>query len=81
MTDTSTGVEAPKKTKKELAPNKLVSLEELCKELKIDGMKARRLLRASDIKHKRGTSWEWLRGSAELKEAHAVLTKKSHLWP
>jgi hypothetical protein len=74
MTDTSTGVEAPKKSK-EPAPNKLVSLDELCKELKITGMKARRMLRASGIKHKRNASWEWLRGSPELKEARAVLTK------
>jgi hypothetical protein len=43
---------APKKTKD--LPNKLVSLQELCSELEIDGMKAGRLLRAFGIKHKHG---------------------------
>ena len=72
MSDVTTG-ETSKKTKD--SPNKLVGLQELCKEFKIDGMKARRLLRASGIKHKHGTSWEWVRGSAELKEVRAILTK------
>jgi creatinine amidohydrolase/Fe(II)-dependent formamide hydrolase-like protein len=74
MSDVTTS-EASVEKKKAKEPSKLISLEDLCKELKIDGIKARRLLRASGIKHKHGTSWEWERNSAGLKEARAILTK------
>ena len=73
MSDTTTGVEVPKKSKKEPS-NNVVTLEEVAKELKMDTMKARRMLRNAKVKHKHGAPWEWSRGSDELKQAKAILT-------
>jgi hypothetical protein len=62
----------------------VVTLAELCKELKIDSYDARVKLRAIDPKeypelakaHKPKKAWEFAKGSAALKEARAVLTAK-----
>jgi hypothetical protein len=62
----------------------VVTLAELCKELKIDSYDARVKLRAIDPKkfpelakaHKPKKAWEFTKGSAALKEARAVLTAK-----
>jgi hypothetical protein len=73
MTDTSTGETAPKKSKRD--DDKVVTLEDLCKEMKLDGMAARRYLRKAGVRHTAGKPWRWEKGSAALKEAKAVLTK------
>jgi hypothetical protein len=65
-------------------PIEMVTLKQLCTELKVDPREARERLRlaARDSKtnpelaksHKPGRTWEWLKSSAALKEARIVLT-------
>jgi hypothetical protein len=62
----------------------MVTLKQLCTELKIDPREGRERLRLAvrDVKknpelakaHKRGNAWEWVKNSAALKEARAALT-------
>ncbi len=62
----------------------IITLKQLCAELKIDPREARERLRAAvlDAKknpelakmHKPRTPWQWLKGSAAEKEARAVFT-------
>lgn len=62
----------------------MVSVKQLCAELKVDPREARERLRLAvrDAKknpelaklHKPGHAWEWPKGSAALKEARAALT-------
>ena len=58
----------------------VVTLSEICKELKVEPTIARAKLRAVDpkeypaiAKHKHGTSWEWKKGDAAIKEVKALL--------
>jgi len=62
----------------------MVTLKQLCAELKVDPREARERLRHAvrDAKknpelaksHKPGHTWEWLKNSAALKEARTALT-------
>ena len=62
----------------------VVTLKQLCTELKIDRREARERLRLAvrDVKknpelaksHKRGRPWEWPKSSPAVKEVRAVLT-------
>ena len=62
----------------------MVTLKQLCTELKVDPREARERLRLAvrDIKknpelaklHKPGHTWEWPKSSSALKEAKAALT-------
>ncbi len=62
----------------------MVTLKQLCTELKVDPREARERLRLAvrDVKknpelaksHKPGHTWEWPKNSAALKEARAVLS-------
>jgi hypothetical protein len=74
MTDTSVQESAP--TKKPIKKEKhFMTLDELCKELKIKKTKARRLLRAApDIKHKANAAWEF--DADASRKAKAILTAK-----
>jgi hypothetical protein len=62
----------------------MVTLKQLCAELKLDSREARERLRLAvrDVKknpelaksHKPGHGWEWPKNSAALKEARAALS-------
>ena len=55
----------------------VVTLRDLCTQLKIDPTAARVKLRAAvaagTIKHEAGKSWEWARDAAALNEVRALL--------
>ena len=56
----------------------MITLKELCEELKIDPKEARKRLRASDdpkvkASRKPGTPWQWQKGSAAEKAARSTL--------
>jgi hypothetical protein len=57
----------------------VVTLKELCAELKIDPYEARVKLRAAvadkKIKHAPKSAWQWERGDDELKKVRALLKK------
>lgn len=65
----------------------IVTLKQLCAELKVDPREARERLRAAagDAKknpelakmHKPRTPWQWVQGSAGEKEARALFAAKS----
>jgi hypothetical protein len=65
----------------------MVTLKQLCAELKVDPREARERLRLAvrDTKknpelaksHKPGHTWEWLKNSPALKEARTALTSGS----
>jgi len=83
--DTTTTAKKPTKTaKKPTKPvgTNVVTLRQLCTELKIDSTLARIKLRSAMgdaknfpalAKHKKGASWEWKKGDAAIKEVRAVL--------
>ena len=84
MTDTLQAAPAAddsKPTKKTTkASTDVVTLSSICKELKVEPTIARAKLRAVDpkeypaiAKHKHGTSWEWKKGDAAIKEVKALL--------
>lgn len=64
----------------------IVTLKELCAELKIDPREAREKLRAAVANkkeypelaktHKPGSQWQWVKGSASEKEARNELNRK-----
>ncbi len=65
--------------------SEIVTLKQLCAELKLDPREARERLRAAvrDAKkhpelaktHKSRTPWQWVKGSAGEKEARNAITK------
>jgi len=71
-----------KPTPKKANVREIVSLKQLCTELKLDRREARERLRIAvrDAKkypelakaHQPGASWEWVKGSPAEKEARAV---------
>jgi hypothetical protein len=64
----------------------IITLKQLCKELKTDPREARERLRAAvrdagmhpelAKMHKPRTPWQWVKGSAAEKEAKTILTSK-----
>lgn len=74
---TAAGNPPTPKTKKEKGADKdpdLVTLAELCTELKIIGRIARRRLRKSLGKVGAGARWEWRKASEELAKVRTILT-------
>ena len=62
-----------KKSANGKAPD-IVTLSDICKELKMKTRDARAILRKSDkLKHRKGQAWEWPRSSQELKTVKALL--------
>jgi hypothetical protein len=80
MTDTlqaAAAVDDSKPTKKTTkASTDVVTLSSICKELKVEPTIARAKLRKAFAKHKRGSSWEWKKGDAAIKEVKALLKDK-----
>jgi hypothetical protein len=68
-----------------MATTEIITLKQLCTELKLDPHECRERLRAAvrDAKkfpelakaHKSRTPWQWVKGSAGEKEARAAVTK------
>ena len=53
----------------------MVTLKQLCAELKVDPREAREKLRLAVRRaHKAGHTWEWPKNSVALKEARSALT-------
>jgi hypothetical protein len=70
------------KTPEKKTPEPIVTLKEICAELKIDPYDARAKLRAAlkdapaiAKSHKPKKSWSWPKGSPAIKEVKAVLAK------
>jgi len=71
-------VDAPKTTKKTPpVETDFVTLAMICKELKVDSTHARVKLRDAvkdkKLKHEKGSSWRWPKGSPAIKEVRALL--------
>jgi hypothetical protein len=66
--------EAPAKAKKAAVDENMITLADLCKELKIQGQAARRKLRAAKLQ--KDGRWVFEIGSAELKKVREILTAK-----
>lgn len=81
-TETSASLKAPKKPSKKASPKKakkakkseanVVSLSDICQELKIEPRVARRKLRNSDIK-KPAAGWEWKPGDTDIDAVKELL--------
>ena len=58
-----------------VSSKEVVTLKDICAELKIDTTEARVKLRAAGkrIKHSPGKSWQWQKGSPVIKEVKAIL--------
>lgn len=70
---------AAKKTKTTKAATEVVTLKQICTELKIDPTEARVKLRAAGkrLRHTAGKPWEWSKGSPVIKEVGAILTENA----
>jgi hypothetical protein len=74
-TNGATPTPAPEAAVKKSKDKEVVTLKELCKEMKIDPTDARVKLRAAGkkLRHTPGKAWEWGRGSPVIKEVKAIL--------
>jgi hypothetical protein len=73
--ETTTTVDTAKKTK---TTKEVVTLKQICADLKMDPTEARVKLRAAGkrVRHTQGQPWEWSKGSPVLKEVKAVLKEE-----